>query len=404
MTLKTLQHFLSTALKSSQLTSKMSLENNFTPGQLEGVKNWCFYRKYQLIFGVLSLIGFIVILSVHGNHHDAKVSELQDKIKGMQSKFKTLESTHKQELAKLNMSLTNDLAKLNMSLTKDLAKISSLLTKQYDSLLENDVELQGETEKMALKIKALETERITKLEDTIRKNAFHSRAAAAQSCQELYDHGFRQDGYYWIDPDGRYQGNIAFEVYCKNLQRSRVATQTIVPTNTDGQFEIFAKSQDDFKFPLKYKPSMNQLKELTRNSGFCYQAIKVECHMLPLHFQENNHGYWLDNNGTPRYFFDGAEPEGRQCECSANSGYCQGNHGVLCNCDLRSKFESSDKGFITAQWLLPIQEFGYKFLGHSLNTFDTTNGTAKVTIGDLICKGKNQQAIIYHSLPIFSKP
>ena len=47
MTLKTLQHFLSTALKSSQLTSKMSLENNFTPGQLEGVKNWCFYRKYQ---------------------------------------------------------------------------------------------------------------------------------------------------------------------------------------------------------------------------------------------------------------------------------------------------------------------------------------------------------------------
>ena len=267
------------------------------------------------------------------------------------------------------------------------------MTEEFESLLENDVELEDEAVKLASKIKALETDRITKLEDTIRKNAFHSRAAAARSCQELYDHGFRQDGYYWIDPDGRYQGNVAFEVYCKNLQHSYLTTQTIVPTNTDGQLEIFAKSKDDFKFPMKYKPSMKQLKELIRNSGFCYQAINVECHMLPLHFQENNHGYWLDNNGTPRYFYDGAEPEGRGCECSHSieSGYCQDNlnQRVLCNCDLRSKIENSDKGIITAQWLLPIKEFGYKFLGHSLNTFDETNGTAKVTIGDLICEGKN---------------
>ena len=72
-------------------------------------------------------------------------------------------------------------------------------------------------------------------------------------------------------------------------------------------------------------------------------------------------------------------------------GYCQGNQvdKALCNCDLRSQRNQADKGVITAQWLLPIQEFGYRFLGHSLITFGRfKNGTANVTIGDLICQGK----------------
>ena len=72
-------------------------------------------------------------------------------------------------------------------------------------------------------------------------------------------------------------------------------------------------------------------------------------------------------------------------------GYCQGNQvdKALCNCDLRSQRNEADKGVITAQWLLPIQEFGYRFLGHSLITFGRfKNGTANVTIGDLICQGK----------------
>ena len=47
-----------------------------------------------------------------------------------------------------------------------------------------------------------------------------------------------------------------------------------------------------------------------------------------------------------------------------------------------------DKGRITADWLLPITEFGYRFHGHSLDTFTLQNGTAQVKIGDVICSSK----------------
>ena len=116
---------------------------------------------------------------------------------------------------------------------------------------------------------------------------------------------------------------------------------------------------------------------------------------MPLHSVEINHGYWKDKYGIERYFFDGSDMKSRNCKCS-NDGECQGNPDALCYCDLRSDFGMQDKGRITADWLLPITEFGYKTFGRSLQ-----NGFGKVTIGDIICTGKIVNYLASKKLWIF---
>ena len=214
----------------------MSSAHNFIPlGRCEYIKQWISYRKYHIIFAASNFIVIISILSVFMHHHDG----FQDQLKEMKV---------------------------------DIERLNTSLSRARQSLLENDSELEAETMVLATQIKALESDRISKLEESIKKNAFHSRAAAARSCQELYDHGFRQDGYYWIDPDGRYIGNVAFEVYCKNMGNSHTI-HSVVPTVSKTKFEVYAKGKGDFKFPVEYKPSMEQLVGLVQNSGFCEQTI-----------------------------------------------------------------------------------------------------------------------------------
>ena len=152
-------------------------------------------------------------------------------------------------------------------------------------------------------------------------------------------------------------------------------------------FDISSQLSEDFKVDIQYNATTKQIQTLIENSGTCYQGITFRCLVMPLHFEENNHGYWNDRTGTERYFFDGIDYKGRKCQCSNGDGQCQSSKSALCNCDLRSKYESKDEGTIRAQWVLPISGFGYKFHGHSLNTFNALNGSATVTIGDLICEG-----------------
>ena len=52
-----------------------------------------------------------------------------------------------------------------------------------------------------------------------------------------------------------------------------------------------------------------------------------------------------------------------------------------------------DQGKINTDWLLPITKFGYRFHGHPLDTFTLQNGSAKVTIGDIVCKDSNHLKI-----------
>ena len=100
------------------------------------------------------------------------------------------------------------------------------------------------------------------------------------------------------------------------------------------------------------------------------------------------------NSGKERYFYDGWNQNSRNCQCG-NEGGCQSNQNALCNCDLRPRDGTKDPGIIRTEWLLPITEFGYKFHGHSLNTFAGKNGSATMQIGDIICRGNYFKPFVY---------
>ena len=126
--------------------------------------------------------------------------------------------------------------------------------------------------------------KITELEsksDAYHKHfSFHSRAASAENCQELRSHGFSSSGHFLIDPDGRYSGKPAFEVYCdfdKNLTR-------VSP---------FDVTYEPWTVKLHYDDQINALIEA---SGTCYQHVTFDPeHCLNVYWWEDNRNMklWL---------------------------------------------------------------------------------------------------------------
>ena len=131
-----------------------------------------------------------------------------------------------------------------------------------------------------------------RVDELTEKMDFQVRSSSAQSCQELKIHGFNQSGFYFVDPDGRFYGKSAFPVYCDfKLNETRIPTMT-------KPFEIFSSNQEDFEINIRYNTSKENIERLLVNSVSCYQEIHYECHVMPLHMGEINHGYWMDKNGN----------------------------------------------------------------------------------------------------------
>ena len=144
-------------------------------------------------------------------------------------------------------------------------------------------ELKSEIKTLNQKVESLnlnESQRSNELE-------FYRRAASARNCQELFDHGFKTSGEYQIDPDKRYQGQSFFLAYCdfaNNLTR-------ISPKEKLIEFSDFASSQS---MPVVYSPTRNQILEMIRYSGSCYQTIELECTNAPI---SGGNFWWIDNKG-----------------------------------------------------------------------------------------------------------
>ena len=116
---------------------------------------------------------------------------------------------------------------------------------------------------------------------------FYRRAASARNCQELSDHGFKTSGEYWIDPDKRYQGQSSFLAYCdfaNNLTR-------ISPKEKMIEFSDFTSSQS---LPVEYSSTRDQMVELIRYSGSCYQTIELMCTNAPI---SAGNFWWIDRYG-----------------------------------------------------------------------------------------------------------
>ena len=153
----------------------------------------------------------------------------------------------------------------------------------------------------------------------------------------------------------------------------------IMFASTNGSIEL--NGSTNFTIDVTYDTNLEQMTNVIKNSNYCYQEIIFECQQMPLHTKDQNHAAWLDNQGNPRYFFDGSKSENlndRQCACGAFGG-CQGKENVLCNCDFNYPYWTADQGKIEEKELLPITQFRY--LGSSDNP-----GRAKLTIGNVICE------------------
>ena len=342
--------------------------------RLEAIKTWIWNRKCQLTLVTLIIIAFAIILI--NSQQQAKLHEKLNQQSQNQSKLLSMINQQSQNQSKLH------------------AKIDQLKEAHENETKINAKKISDLTESMNVKDAFL-----------MEKSDFHYKAASAQSCLELYEHGFTKNGYYLVDPDGRYTGQAAFEVFCEVAKKydgnpyeyafDYTMTKIKPITRT---FNISSQLSEDFSVEIEYNATSEQIQTLIDNSATCFQEITFDCLVMPLHFEDINHGYWKDRSGTSRFFFDGIDYKGRKCQCSnSDNGMCQSSRTALCNCDLRSKYESEDKGTIRAQWILPITGFGYNFHGHSLNTFHDLNGSATVTIGDLTCKGNNLITLVYPS-------
>lgn len=129
------------------------------------------------------------------------------------------------------------------------------------------------------------------VDELTEKMDFQVLSSSAQSCQELQSHGFNQSGFHFVDPDGRYYGKSAFLVYCNfELNETRIPTMT-------KPFEIFSSNQEDFEVTIRYNTSKENIERLIVNSVSCHQEVHFECHVMPLHMGEINHGFWMDKNG-----------------------------------------------------------------------------------------------------------
>ena len=176
---------------------------------------------------------------------------------------------------------------------------------------------------------------------------FYMRHGSAESCNELkaIDTDFAtNNGVYLMDPDGRYKGNPAFEVYCdfdtKQTQISAYYNQTNI-LGTLGRIQIFG---------FAYDPSPAQINGLIEASGSCYQEIYVNCPKISTALI--NRVLWIDKNGN-------------QNELPKDQ--------IITECQ-KPKIDFK----IAKDWLLPITGVG----------IESSNFTGNVTVGRLICTSK----------------
>ena len=243
-------------------------------------------------------------------------------------------------------------------------------------------------ERLEKNLENLNNEKLREMEENIQKTNFHVKAASAQSCTELKRHGYSKDGYYFIDPDGRYQGQSSFEVYCRFtdpgprlLFSDPAPIQTRIEMKSKNIIEFSTENPNDNYYEFEYKASQDQMQALIKNSGNCKQNIEVRCKSLPLHKNGENLAYWYGTWYQEFSFFDSSNIFEQNCKCNRFSLLnCGKNTNATCECDLNYDHEVKEFGSITAEMLLPIQRFGYRFKD------SMENGSLVVQIGDLICE------------------
>ncbi|CAG0896084.1 unnamed protein product [Darwinula stevensoni] len=233
----------------------------------------------------------------------------------------------------------------------------------------------------------------TKLEN-VRERLEYLEAITKQitprTCEALANLGITKTGTYLVDPDGSLFGDPPIQVLCDmGTGQSKIHYCSA---------RFYGKDLDNhctepgcYSRKVAYNASMEQITALINQSATCLQQISVEelvhespsrqqydCISAALNFGDTPYAWWLDRNGQPQYYWDGANAGKHLCHCGL-SGYCI-NRKLPCNCDAVAPESENNSGTITNSTALPITELrfgGLYFQGQK----------ADYKLGGLVCRG-----------------
>jgi len=303
--------------------------------------------KKGLIFAIL---GFAYCDDV-GDDLNKKVSLLSEKVISLSNEVVNL----KDRVA--NLEVTNSELKSIIANDNIKSSMDSEVRTAVDDMVQN---------------KTLE-ERVSHLEDL-------AMIKSLRSCHEYSRYGITNSGLFTIDPDGDLVGLEPIEVYC-NFQEQ--TTQVM----HDHEFVVdIPHCEDDYCYRLNisYSAPIEQITTLIELSETCDQEIKFSCFLSALYDTDTPIGAWINRNGDPEIYFDGANHGTHMCQCSLDDSCSDSSHGAVCNCDANFIPEmQADEGRITDVAALPITGFVYGDLVYE-------SQIAQIEIGRLKCRGQKQ--------------
>uniref|UniRef100_A0A158PSS8 LAM_G_DOMAIN domain-containing protein n=1 Tax=Brugia pahangi TaxID=6280 RepID=A0A158PSS8_BRUPA len=192
------------------------------------------------------------------------------------------------------------------------------------------------------------------------------KALLPWNCNEILRNGNTISGMYIIDPDG--SGSLPETyAYCEN-------GKTIVTHNMPNNTIIHSKDLGDIHMIVNYKLFNDQLlQSLKKHSEFCSQAVRYNCRMAPLRFDQMKTWFTSISNE----FFGGFGGIDGTCPCDNNK--CS-----KCNCD--NGGTTSDYGLMTGDQV-PIRGI-YRLSDPSVDR-------GYITLDPLICSGSAGQSDAY---------
>ena len=257
---------------------------NYVTGRMDGVKNWINAQKFPLLLATGFFVTLITVTALNSHHQgllQAKIEELEQR---------------QLENKKVNENVEEKVSEKLKKLDDEIQKTAELSEDNLNNLNALNANFSN-------KLERLEIERLMKLENTIKKTDFHIKAASAINCEEIMTHGYREDGYYSINPNGRYSGQESFEVYCSfqeignSYYDENYRALTIIPISQPETMKIQTEDSRDYWKRIHYNATPSQIQTLIKNSGYCEQTIEFACTAMPLHNSDVNYAYWKDNKG-----------------------------------------------------------------------------------------------------------
>jgi len=236
---------------------------------------------------------------------------------------------------------------------------------------------------------SMDSETGTRVDDMVQNKTLEERVShledlamikSLRSCHEYSLYGITTSGLFTIDPDGDLVGLEPIEVYCDFQEQT---TQVM----HDKEYVVdIPHCEDDYCYRLNisYSAPLEQIKTLIELSDTCDQEISFSCFLSALYDTDTPIGAWINRNGDPEIYFEGANHGTHMCQCSLNDSCSDSSHGAVCNCDADNIPElQNDKGKITDVLALPITGFVYGDL-----VYDSQ--IAQIEIGRLKCRGQKK--------------